>query len=283
MLRARPELVNMGVGGGRASRDPLRGFRSFPRDDTAADAAWRRRTAGIYPHREATTALTLATERGYDDIVAIIREEEQRRRETHAGTSAVPLPPDDFPGRRIGRAAARLEMLKADPALARSSRARRRTPLHAAACELDEEASPGCSIMARIRICACKGTWTPHRPGCFRRRSWDEKRSSREVRRSRETSAEPRRELGPFRPSRWERRSGSGPACGRCAGKSQRHIDSTCRVNMGGYFRLRSWHDRPEMLALLLDLGLDPDERMRVGGMDEILYSAGGSACSAAS
>jgi hypothetical protein len=28
--------------------------------------------AGIYPHREATTPLTLAEERGYDDIVAII-------------------------------------------------------------------------------------------------------------------------------------------------------------------------------------------------------------------
>src|SRR5208282_3400922 len=35
---------------------------------------------GIYPRREATNALTLATERGYDEIVAIIREEEQRRR-----------------------------------------------------------------------------------------------------------------------------------------------------------------------------------------------------------
>jgi ankyrin repeat protein len=29
------------------------------------------------------------------------------------------------------------------------------------------------------------------------------------------------------------------------------------------------------MLALLLDLGLDPDERIRVDGMDEILYTAG--------
>lgn len=34
---------------------------------------------GIYPHRKATTAFTLAEERGYDEIVAIIREEEERR------------------------------------------------------------------------------------------------------------------------------------------------------------------------------------------------------------
>jgi len=34
---------------------------------------------GVYPHRDATSALTLATERGYDDIVAAIREGEARR------------------------------------------------------------------------------------------------------------------------------------------------------------------------------------------------------------
>jgi hypothetical protein len=34
---------------------------------------------GIYPHRQATTALALATERGYDELVAIILEEERRR------------------------------------------------------------------------------------------------------------------------------------------------------------------------------------------------------------
>ena len=34
---------------------------------------------GIWPHRDATSPLTIATERGYADIVAIIREEERRR------------------------------------------------------------------------------------------------------------------------------------------------------------------------------------------------------------
>jgi ankyrin repeat protein len=34
---------------------------------------------GIYPHRQATTALTLATERGYTELVAIILEEERKR------------------------------------------------------------------------------------------------------------------------------------------------------------------------------------------------------------
>jgi ankyrin repeat protein len=36
------------------------------------------------------------------------------------------------------------------------------------------------------------------------------------------------------------------------------------------------WHNRPEMLALLLDFGFDPDDRSRVDGLEEIVYSAGG-------
>ncbi len=43
--------------------------------------------AVVYPHREATTPLTIAEERGYDDIVAVIREEEHRRRESQTGAS----------------------------------------------------------------------------------------------------------------------------------------------------------------------------------------------------
>src|SRR5258708_28026665 len=44
---------------------------------------------GVYPHNDATSPLTIAVERGYDDIAAIIREEEQRRREGKG-----PAPPD---------------------------------------------------------------------------------------------------------------------------------------------------------------------------------------------
>jgi hypothetical protein len=34
---------------------------------------------GIWPHRDATSALTIATERGYDHSVDVIRREEERR------------------------------------------------------------------------------------------------------------------------------------------------------------------------------------------------------------
>jgi hypothetical protein len=43
---------------------------------------------GIYPHRDATSPLTIATERGYTDIAAVIEDQEQRRRETKSGPNA---------------------------------------------------------------------------------------------------------------------------------------------------------------------------------------------------
>src|SRR4030095_11546652 len=36
--------------------------------------------SGVYPHRDATTPMIIARERGYDEIVAIIQAEEQKRR-----------------------------------------------------------------------------------------------------------------------------------------------------------------------------------------------------------
>jgi ankyrin repeat protein len=41
----------------------------------------------------------------------------------------------------------------------------------------------------------------------------------------------------------------------------------------GGLLTVAVLHDRPEMLALLLDLGFDPDERVRLGGVEEVFYS----------
>ena len=51
---------------------------------------------GIWPHRGATTAFTLAVERGYDELVQIIEEEEQRREAAPSRTmSAEPAAEDE--------------------------------------------------------------------------------------------------------------------------------------------------------------------------------------------
>jgi hypothetical protein len=78
MLKARPELVNMDMA--ENNEHHALHYAVFKRDPDmvrvlmqhGADAR-----TGIYPHRDATTALTLATERGYGEIVAIIQEEER--------------------------------------------------------------------------------------------------------------------------------------------------------------------------------------------------------------
>jgi ankyrin repeat protein len=85
MLAARPELADMEMAANDEHR-PLH-YAVLARSTAmvrvlmahGADAH-----RGIYPRRDATTAMTFAVERGYDEIVAIIEEEEQRRREAAA-------------------------------------------------------------------------------------------------------------------------------------------------------------------------------------------------------
>jgi ankyrin repeat protein len=172
MLRVRPELVNMAM----AENDERRALHFAVLDRSAeitrllmrhgADAR-----AGIYPHRGATTAIAIATERGYDEIVTIINEEEQRRSEVGSPASAAP----------------------------------------AVAIQTEDEAA-----------------------AAIRRGDAD-----------------------------WIR---------------ARHADGSL-VNTigpsGGLLTIAVTHDRPDILALLLDLGFDPDERTRLEDVEEIVYSAG--------
>ena len=80
MLEQRPELVHLDAGESDEHRalhyavlarsvELVRLFMQYGADPKK----------GIYPHRDATSAFTLATDRGYDEIVAAIKEEEARR------------------------------------------------------------------------------------------------------------------------------------------------------------------------------------------------------------
>jgi hypothetical protein len=80
MLKARPELANMAVSYGDEHRAIH--YAVMCRQPEITRLLMRKGAnarAGIHPHRDATSAWTLARERGYDDIVAIIEEEEHRR------------------------------------------------------------------------------------------------------------------------------------------------------------------------------------------------------------
>ncbi|HBY61905.1 MAG TPA: hypothetical protein DEH78_18960, partial [Solibacterales bacterium] len=82
---------------------------------------------GVYPHRDATSALTMARERGYEEIVAIIEEAEGRR--------SIANEPGLFEAVAAGTA---IPMLEANPALAAALHPNGWALLHLAARRLDE-------------------------------------------------------------------------------------------------------------------------------------------------
>jgi len=269
MLRARAELINM-CGQERCAIHYAVLNRSAEMTRLLMQHGADPR-AGVYPHREATTALMIATERGYDEIVAIIREEEQRRREANADSSAAAAPDAMFlvSNWKSGRA---LEMLQADPALIHSASPNGGTPLHAAACELHEQGiawllDHGADSNRRI-----KGTWTPIELAAMRK-GWDDSGHPAKFKRIAKLLLSRGAQLGPF----------SAIALGDADWIRARHAEGTL-VNPAatdhlaghvGFLETAIWHDQPEIMSLLLDLGLDPNERTRVGGMDDITYSAG--------
>jgi ankyrin repeat protein len=92
VLEARPDLVHMDM----ASNNEHRALHCAvlaraPEMVQLLMARGADARQGIYPHRDATTAFTIASDRGYAEIVAIIEAEEQRRREpTAAGPALAP-------------------------------------------------------------------------------------------------------------------------------------------------------------------------------------------------
>ena len=94
LANARPELVNIERGGEFGERIALH-FAVLNRDAEMTQALMELGSdarKGIWPHRDATTAHTIATDRGYDDIVAIIEKQEECRRQkmSSAGSSSSP-------------------------------------------------------------------------------------------------------------------------------------------------------------------------------------------------
>ncbi len=272
MLRTRPELVNMDMG-----EDEHRAIHYAVMNRSAemtrllmqhgADAR-----KGIYPHRDATGALTLATERGYEEIAAVIREEEQRRREAWAGSSACAIPASLFSAETwaSGRA---LEILQAEPALAQSASPEGWTPLHSAACLLDESGTAWLLDHGADPNRLAKGRWTPMDMAASGK-GWGDSGDPAKFERVAILLLSRGAEMGAI----------GAVALGDADWIRTRHQEGTLASRtssdifdgVGGLLSIAVRHERPGMLALLLDLGLDPNERMRVAGMDEIIYTAGG-------
>lgn len=90
LARARPELVELSPDGEEGERVALH-LAVLKRDAELTRVLMRlgsNARKGIWPHRSATTAHTIAKDRGYDEIVTIIEEEEERRRKEMSSSKA---------------------------------------------------------------------------------------------------------------------------------------------------------------------------------------------------
>ena len=136
MLALRPELVSMD----RAGNDEHRGLhyavlrRDVPMVKLLMEAGADARK-GIWPNRDATSALTLARDREYSEIVAIIEEEERLRREEMSCPNATVSPMQDEISAAIlhGDTAIAKRLLEEDRSLIQACDRNGATPLHIAA------------------------------------------------------------------------------------------------------------------------------------------------------
>ncbi len=104
MIKARPELADMTASYGDERRAiHYAVVHRWPEIVRLLMRNGANARAGIHPHRDATSAWTLASERGYDEIVAIIEEEEERRGSTadDAATASEPVPDDEAARRAV--------------------------------------------------------------------------------------------------------------------------------------------------------------------------------------
>lgn len=221
LLKVRPELARMGI-----DNYSVVHFAVLNRSPEMVRVLMERGAnahEGVYPHRDATSALTIAIERRYDDIVAVIQETEQRRRQADQ---------QELPDEAVRRgwtplhlAAVRLNADAVESELARGADANRRdkhdrTPLDLAAGQWwGENIAERFAAVAKLLL--ARGAQMTAR---------------------------------------------AAAALGDVDWLRARHAE-VALVNdiedSGGLLRIAASHNLPDVLALLLDLGFDPDERMR--------------------
>ena len=259
LLKARPEIVNMDV----SATDEHRALHyAVLARNTAMVRLLMAHGAdahiGIYPHRVPTTPMAIATERGYDDITAIIREAEARRRYVNRryDSSSVPPPPPEFMNAiNRGDERAVIEFLESSPLLRARPELISRGPdgvtaLHLAAARLMPELaswllSHGGDVHARsgkgFTPIDMLGRWPTGHP-----HERLEALSDLLLRHGAEPTA--------F----WAVAMNKGDWLR--ARHAEGRLDNPVS-DVGGLVTFAVRLDRPEMLALLLDLGFDPDER----------------------
>jgi len=256
MLQVRPELTNMDMAENNEHRALHHAvFTRSPEMvkvlmEHGADAR-----QGIYPHRRATTAHTIAVERGYAEIVALIEGEESRRRGT-----ATPAPDELADWIASGDESRALAMLESDPSLAGARNRQGWPALHTAAAMASDRLAAwllahGADVNARgpgglTALDQAARGGPEGRPVAIRLRSQGAEMTPR-----------------------------GAVALGDADWLSTRHaaglLENPLDWRGGELLTIAVKQDRPEILKLLLDFGYDPDEPFRFEG-DDPCYSRGG-------
>jgi ankyrin repeat protein len=233
---------------------------------------------GIWPHRDATTAYTIARERGYDDVLAVIEQGEQARRRAASSPGATIDSKTDQINRAIlrDRCDEAIKVLESDLSLVGACNveqpingidcrrlAQGTTPLHVAAWKHNVEMAAwlldrGASVDARngyghtpLDTAATVAGWSAHgRDFSFLENSHlDPSRFLETVRLLRERGA--------------ELTSRSAVSIGDAEAVRRLHREG--RLKIEELLSIAVKVNRIDMVALLLDLGLDPNEPVEEG------------------
>lgn len=253
MLKQRPELVNSSA---------LR-YAVLRRDSVMVRMLMERGAnarTGVYPHRDATTPLVIAADRGYDEIVAIIDEAERRRRETNGGATGAGDPEQLFRAIASGENDRAVSLLESDPSLVHAKLLSHGwTPLHIAAAKLNVNLV-GCLIQRGADVNAKGRNWTEQTP-------LDSAAHSAGAGNSASFADVAKRLL----------RAGAvmtpwaAVSLGDARWLQARHAQGSLFnpiEGTGGMLRIAASCNRADILQLLLDLGFDPNERARMEDVD---------------
>lgn len=215
---------------------------------------------GVYPHLDATSPFTIASERGYDDVVAVIREQEERHRQPAAreagSTDAL------FEALQSGNDERVRALVTSDPGLARTRHpGTGLAPLHVAAHTGQEALAVwlldhGADVAGEARDMTALDAAARGSPESFA--------AMAKVFLARGAVRTPL----------------AAVALGDAEWLRTAHANGTLAYRIddnGGLLTAAVRHDRAEVLSLLLDFGLDPDERVPLPDLDgdEIVHTWG--------
>lgn len=218
--------------------------------------------SGIYPNRDATTPLTIAIEREYDDIVAIIREEQNLRPGHRDSPEHVALPPSLLEAAQSRDESRLIAELERHPEFINVPYYLM-APLHMAAARCWPKLAEwlldhGADVNFRDR----GGPSPLELVGANKRQEPPERMAALEtllLRRGAHMSARAAIMLGD---AGWLK---------------QRHAEGTLEQHVPvqqdsrGLLEIAVMYNRPEILRLLLDLGFDPEDPFQKPGSEEII------------